>query len=72
MNIYLNFYPVNINTGTIDHLLRLDLSSLFILMGNVFVINLKDIKKLPVVYILLEISRVQQGDVKTDLVDISG
>ena len=29
MNIYLNFYPVNINTGTIDHLLRLDLLSLF-------------------------------------------
>ena len=36
------------------------------------IINLKDIKKLAVVNILLEISRVQQGDVKTDLVDISG
>ena len=41
-------------------------------MGNVFVVNLKDIKKLPVVKILLNISRVQKGDVKTDLVDISG
>ena len=41
-------------------------------MGNVFVVNLEDIKKLAVVDILLEIARVQQRDVKTDLVDISG
>ena len=36
------------------------------------IINLEDIKKLAVVDILLEIARVQQRDVKTDLVDISG
>ena len=49
-------------------------------MFNIFVINiyishiinLEDIKKLPVVDILLDIPRVQQRDVKTDLVDISG
>ena len=41
-------------------------------MGKVFVVNLEDVKKLSIVNILLDVPRVQQGDVETDLIDISG
>ena len=41
-------------------------------MGKVFVVNLEDVKKLSIVNILLEVSWVQQGDVETDLIDVSG
>ena len=41
-------------------------------MGKVFVVNLEDVKKLSIVNILLDVPRVQQGDVETDLIDVPG
>ena len=36
------------------------------------VVNLEDVKKLSIVNILLDVPRVQQGDVETDLIDVPG